>query len=144
MIKSLFLYYYSEKGYNGGLFFTVGYLASMITLLFLGLACLSEVFLDDGMFSILFKGNNSFGNNSRGLVRFSGKLLAISFIVVLAGLLYISSFFLYKNWTIDFNKMDEINRLKTISNGKKVMNVFGIFAVLISVGGVLFMVASFS
>ena len=144
MVKSLFLYYYSEKGYSLGLFFTIGYLASMISLLLLGLVCLSVSLLDDGILKSIFSGNVSFGNNSRGLIQLSGKLFVILLLIVLAGLLYIPSYFFYKNWTVDFDKMDHLDRQKTISQGKKVMNIFGIFAVLISVGGVFIMIANFS
>ncbi len=144
MVKSLFLYYYSEKGYGLGLFFTMGYLASMITLLLLGLVCLSESILDDGILKSIFSGNVSFGNNSRGMAQFSGKLFAIILLIVLAGLLYVPSYFFYRNWTVDFDKMDYLDRQKTISQGKKVMNVFGIFAVIVSVGGVFIMIANFS
>lgn len=141
MLKSLFLYYYSEKGYSGGLFFTIGYLASMFTLLFIGIAFFSEMVLDKGILSTLFKGSSSFGAG-RGSAKLIGKLLGLGLILGLGAVLFVPSFFLYKKWTHDYDQMNWNDQVKVASKGKKVMNVFAVSVVLLSVGGVLIMIGN--
>ena len=136
-MKSLYLYYYSEKGYSQGLFFSIGFLASMSVLFLMGIAIFSEVLFNEGILTSLLKGNLSFSGNDRGYARVLGKLLAILLIIVFGGVITIPSSIYYKKWVANYKNIDFPEKKQILKRGKAIMETITIVVVLLAVSSAI-------
>jgi len=142
-IKTFYLYYYDELGFSRGLFRSNIFLTGMLILIFIGISCLSEAFLKDGVISYFIKDNNLV-SSSRFITKSVAKLLAVVFAIACFFVLFFTSKGCYKKWISDFDQLTFTERNEYADKGKDASITITVVVLIFSIGSVFIMIDSFS